>query len=93
LALENNHLDVAKYILENFDSLDLLKRDTFNGNTYLHLACLAQDTEIIKLILAKSNPSQDKECEADKSFLRDIKLEIPGFSRAKKYEVTDVALM
>jgi len=39
LALENSHVDIAKYIIENFDNLDLYKRDTINGNTYLHLAC------------------------------------------------------
>jgi hypothetical protein len=39
LALENQKFELALHILEKFDTLDLLKKDSLNGNTYLHLAC------------------------------------------------------
>lgn len=82
---------MALYIVQNYDTLDLMKRDTMNGNTFLHLACKINDVEIAKLILSRSNV--DCKEDQDRSFLKDIKIEFPGFGRSKKYEITDLALL
>ena len=82
---------MALFVVQNYDTLDLMKRDSMNGNTYLHLACKINDLEIAKLILSRSNV--DCKEYQDRSFLKDIKIEFPGFGRSKKYEITDLALL
>jgi hypothetical protein len=52
---------------------------------------MIQDLDLVKVILSRINSV--KEDDADKSFLREIKLEISGFSRSKKCEVKDLALL
>lgn len=38
LAVELGHMDIAQYILSEFPTINVWVKDTYNGNTVLHIA-------------------------------------------------------
>ena len=54
LALENKQDEITKYLIEACTALDLMKKDTINGNNYLHMACINENVEIAQMIYKKS---------------------------------------
>jgi ankyrin repeat protein len=46
LAIEHDRTDVANYLLENYQQIDLESKDGINGNSALHIACLKGNNEI-----------------------------------------------
>ncbi len=56
LALENDYIDIIKYLLLN-TNVDIHTKDK-NGNSLLHSAVLLDDPEIVKILLQKGiNPN------------------------------------
>jgi ankyrin repeat protein len=51
LAIEHERMDISTYIVANFKDINLDKCDVKHGNCSLHLACLKEDIEIVKIIL------------------------------------------
>lgn len=51
LAIEHERMDISTYIVANFKEINLDKCDVKEGNCSLHLACLKEDIEIVKIIL------------------------------------------
>lgn len=50
LSIEHERDDITRYIIENFPEVDLEKQDIKDGNCSLHLACVKEDTHIVKFI-------------------------------------------
>lgn len=46
LAVEGNHSDIAKYLLDEYADIDVLKIDSLLGNTVLHWACINNNVEL-----------------------------------------------
>lgn len=46
LAIEHERTQIALYLLTTYQSLDIEKKDSRDGNTPLHLACLKGNLEI-----------------------------------------------
>ena len=50
LAIEHERDEITKHIIENYSDVDLEKQDIKDGNSALHIACLKEDTHIVKFI-------------------------------------------
>ena len=51
IAIERRQEEIARYLIEVCgEQIDMRKRDTINGNTYLHLACINESVELAELI-------------------------------------------
>lgn len=50
LAIEHERDELTRHIIENYPDVDLDKQDIKDGNSALHIACLKEDTHIVKFI-------------------------------------------
>lgn len=53
LSIEHEKYEIAHYLLDNYPQLNLLKKDSFNGNNVLHWACYKDNMQITKRIFEK----------------------------------------
>lgn len=50
IAIEHERNDIANYLMDNFPLIDLEKKDSINGNSALHIACLKENLNMASKI-------------------------------------------